>query len=182
MASERALIESFEAEYLRYRKLGEDAMRQLSGPELCAAAPGGANSIATLVWHVSGNLRSRFTEFLTSDGEKPWRHRDEEFEPRVASVEEVLRKWEAGWQVLFDSLKALKDSDLERQVTIRQQPLFVREALVRSLAHAASHVGQIVLLARAARGAGWTYLSIPPGKSDEYNKAPTLERIRPVGR
>lgn len=176
------VISWIDAEFSRYKKLGEGTMAQLGPDQLVVRASAGSLSIATLVWHIAGNLKSRFTDFLTSDGEKPWRHRDEEFEPRVASVEEVLRKWEAGWQVLFDSLKALKDSDLERQVTIRQQPLFVREALVRSLAHAASHVGQIVLLARAARGAGWTYLSIPPGKSDEYNKAPTLERIRPVGR
>jgi uncharacterized damage-inducible protein DinB len=151
-------------------------MAQLDDADLTAAGPGGNNSIATIVWHMSGNLRSRFTDFLTSDGEKPWRHRDEEFEARAVSRAELLQKWDEGWQVLLDALEPMTDSDLGRTVTIRSQPLLVREALLRSLAHASYHVGQVVLLARAARGPAWTFLSIPPGQSERYNQAPADER------
>ena len=179
--SSRRLTESIEAEYLRYKKLGEDAIRQLGAAQLTAPGPGGTNSIAIIVWHVAGNLQSRFTDFLTADGEKPWRNREEEFVRRDVPVQELMAKWEAGWQVLRAALSGLSDDDLERQVTIRHQPLFVREALLRSLAHVSYHVGQIVQSARAARGDGWQWLSIPPGKSDEYNRAPTKERPPKAG-
>ena len=174
--STRRMLESIEGEYLRYKKLGEDAMAQLDPGQLTAPGPGGTNSIAIIVWHVAGNFQSRFTDFLTTDGEKPWRKREEEFADRHVTVGALLAKWEAGWKVLQGALSALSDADLEREVTIRQQPLLVREALLRSLAHASYHVGQMVLTARAAKGAGWNFLSIPPGKSDEYNKAPTKEK------
>jgi hypothetical protein len=127
---------------------------------------------------MSGNFRSRFTDFLTADGEKPWRKRDEEFEARAVTRDELLAKWEQGWAVLLDTLQTLSDEDLDRSVAIRGQALSVLEALLRSLAHASYHVGQIVYAAKAARGDAWTYLSIPPGKSDEYNQNPTLERPR----
>jgi hypothetical protein len=117
---------------------------------------------------VSGNLRSRFTDFLTSDGEKPWRKRDEEFEARAVSRDELLEKWDQGWRVLLSALDELTDDHLERTITIRHQPLSVTEALLRSLAHASYHVGQIVYAAKAARGDEWNYLSIPPGASEQY--------------
>jgi hypothetical protein len=172
----RPIVESIEGEYLRYKKLGEDAMRQLDAGQLTAGGPGGTNSIAIIAWHLAGNFQSRFTDFLTTDGEKPWRKREEEFAVRDVTLVELMTKWEAGWEVVLRAIAALSDADLGRQVTIRQQPLFVREALLRSLAHASYHVGQIVLTARAARGQAWTFLSIPPGKSDEYNRAPDKER------
>jgi uncharacterized damage-inducible protein DinB len=171
-----AIVASIQAEYLRYKALGEQAIAQLDGAALSAPPAGGGNSIATICWHLSGNLRSRFTDFLTTDGEKPWRKRDEEFEPRAVSRDELLEKWEQGWSVLLDTLDALSDDDLERTVTIRKQPLSVSEALFRSLAHASYHVGQIVYAAKAARGDRWTYLSIPPGGSEQYNQQPTLDR------
>ncbi|HYG75255.1 MAG TPA: DinB family protein [Planctomycetota bacterium] len=163
-------------EFQRYKTLGEKSIAQLSDEELCQSGPSGTNSIATLVWHLSGNFASRFTDFLTSDGEKPWRNRDSEFEPRTVSREELLEKWEAGWGILLETLKALQDEDLQKLVTIRGQPLSVSEALHRSLAHCAYHVGQITMLARMMRGEKWNYLSIPPGGSAEYNKNPTRER------
>ena len=173
-----SVVRSIEAEFKRYKALGEKAIAQLDGAALSAPPTGGGNSIATICWHVSGNFRSRFTDFLTTDGEKPWRKRDEEFEARAVTRDDLLAKWEQGWAVLLDTLQALSDDDLERSVTIRGQALSVLEALLRSLAHASYHVGQIVYAAKAARGDDWTYLSIPPGKSDEYNQNPTLERPR----
>ncbi len=171
-----ASIESIRAEYLRYKSLGEKAIAQLDGAALSAVPPGGGNSIATICWHLSGNFRSRFTDFLTADGEKPWRKRDEEFEPRAVSRDELLEKWEQGWRVLLAALDELTDAHLDRSVTIRNQPLSVTEALLRSLAHASYHVGQIVYAAKSARGDQWTYLSIPPGRSEQYNQQPTLDR------
>lgn len=172
---DRTVVALFEGEYRRYRTLAEGAMAQLGEEEL-ALAPGGANSIATLVWHVSGNLRSRFTDFLDADGEKPWRNREEEFLPRSPSMAELLDTWNRGWAVLTDTLAGLEDRDLPRTITIRGLPLRVDEALLRSLAHVASHVGQIVLIARGLRGGEWRYLSIPPGGSADYNRNPDRDR------
>lgn len=164
-----SFVASAEAEFRRYKALAEAAMSQAGDADLCASGPGGQNSIAVIVWHVSGNLVSRFTDFLTTDGEKPWRHRDEEFDRRDVTRAELLEKWERGWSVLFETLTALSDADLSRTVHIRAQPIQVVEALHRALAHVSYHVGQIVLVARAARGEGWRYLSIPPGQSETYN-------------
>jgi uncharacterized damage-inducible protein DinB len=172
----RELIQSIHGEYVRYKKLAEDAMAQLDEKSLAAPGPNGGNSIATICWHMSGNLASRFTDFLSSDGEKPWRRREEEFFARQVTRDELLRKWRQGWDVLFETLAGLTDADLGRTVTIRQQPLRVDEALHRSLAHTSYHVGQIVYLAKSMRGADWRYLSIPPGQSAAYNAAPDKER------
>ena len=169
-------VKSVRSEFLRYKDLGEKAIAQLDDRALTAEAPGGGNSIATICWHMSGNLRSRFTDFLTSDGEKPWRRRDEEFEPRSVTRNELREKWEAGWSVLVAALDALTDEDLGRSVIIRGQSLTVQEALLRSLAHASYHVGQIVYAAKAARGADWNYLSIAPCQSENYHRAPTLDK------
>ena len=164
----RALVASLEAEYRRYKALGEGAVNQLADPQL-AEATGASNSIATIVWHLAGNFTSRFTDFLTSDGEKPWRDRDSEFLARHVTRAELLAQWDGGWRVLFAALAPLSDADLARTVTIRRQPHTVAEALHRSLAHASYHVGQIVYVAKALRGADWQYLSIPPGQSAQYN-------------
>jgi len=172
----RTIIESITGEFLRYKALGEGAIAQLDGQQLTAAGPNGGNSIATICWHISGNLQSRFTDFLTSDGEKPWRRRDEEFEGRSVSRSELIEKWEQGWATLLGALGQLGDEHLAATVTIRGQSLRVHEALHRSLAHLAYHVGQIVYVARALRGDAWRYLSIPPGQSDAYNQAPTKEK------
>lgn len=164
------IIESIRAEYLRYKTLADKAITQLSDAELCAEAPNGGNSIATICWHISGNFRSRFTDFLTTDGEKPWRAREEEFQARTVTRAALLAKLDEGWQVLLDALSNLSDDQLQRTVTIRQQPLLVHEALLRSLAHVSYHVGQIVYVAKATRGEDWASLSIPPGQSDEFNR------------
>jgi uncharacterized damage-inducible protein DinB len=170
------LVDSIRAEYLRYKSLAEAAIDQLSDDQLSTPGPNGGNSIATICWHVSGNLKSRFTDFLNADGEKPWRQREEEFKARTVTRSELLSKWNEGWDVLLGTLSTLTDEQLSRTVTIRQQPLLVHEALHRSLAHSSYHVGQIVYAAKAMRGKDWKYLSIPPGKSAAYNQAPTSEK------
>lgn len=162
-------VESIRTEYLTYKKLGERSIAQLSDAQLNAPGPGGTNSIAVICWHISGNLKSRFTDFLTTDGEKEWRNREEEFEQRTVTREQLLAKWDEGWSVLLEAVDRLKDSDLTRTVTIRAQPLEVHTALHRSLAHTANHVGQIQYLAHALKGGEWKYLSIAPGQSAAFN-------------
>ena len=171
-----SIIDSIRAEYLRYKALAEAAIDQLTEDELSAPGPTGGNSIAVICWHVSGNLQSRFTDFLTSDGEKAWRSREEEFQTRTVSRAELLSKWDQGWSVLLGTLASLADEQLQVTVTIRGQALRVHEALHRSLAHLSYHVGQIVYVAKSLRGKDWKFLSIAPGKSDAYNQAPTFER------
>lgn len=165
-----------QAEYLRYKVLVEAALAQLEDAELLAPALQGGNSIATICWHVAGNLRSRFTEFLTTDGEKPWRDREDEFAPRSVQRSELRSHWYSGWAALLGTLETLGDADLTTSVTIRGQSLSVQEALFRSLAHVAYHAGQVVYAARVLRGARWRFLTIPPGESAQYNVAPRSER------
>jgi hypothetical protein len=177
MAGERPaeIVSSIAAEYRRYKALAEAAFAQLDDDELSRSGPAGSNSIAVLVWHISGNLASRFTEFRTSDGEKPWRVRDEEFDDRVVPREELLGRWESGWRALFEAIDALIDADLSDTITIRRQPLRIDQALLRSLAHTSYHVGQIVYVAKALKGEAWRTLSIPRGGSSAYNRNPLFE-------
>lgn len=160
----RAIVDSFESEFRRYKELAEKTFAQVSDEELGRTGSNTDNSIATLIWHISGNLESRFTDFLTSDGEKPWRQRESEFETRSVEREQALEKWERGWSRLFDTLGAMGDNDLVRSVSIRQEPLAVHAALARSLAHTSYHVGQIVYLGKMMRSGKWAYLSIPPAR------------------
>ena len=174
--SGRVIVESIAGEYHRYHALAEGAFAQLRDPELSAPPPGGGNPVAVIVWHLGGNLASRFTDFLTSDGEKPWRNREEEFDDRQVSRDDLVAKWEAGWNPLAETLAALGDDDLTRTVTIRAQELTVHAALHRSLSHFAYHVGQIVFIAKSFRGDEWKSLSIPRGGSEAYNRAPIFDR------
>ena len=168
------MLTSVVAEYRRYKSLGEAAIGQLQDADLTRAGDEN-NSIAVIVWHISGNLRSRFTDFRTTDGEKPWRDRDEEFAERLVPRAELLAKWEAGWDALFGALAELTDADLGQTVTIRGQSLSIADALLRSLAHTSYHVGQIVYLAKSFRGSEWRTLSIPKGGSAAYNRNPGRE-------
>ena len=161
----RTFMESIEAEYRRYRSTAEAAIEQLSDEELVAVPAGSASSVATIAWHISGNLRSRFTDFLTTDGEKPWRDRESEFVARTPTRDELLAFWNEGWDILLDSLTDLADANLIDTVRIRAEELSVIQALHRSLAHTTYHVGQIVHRAKELRGEDWNYLSIPPGAS-----------------
>lgn len=170
------LIRSIEEEFKRYKALAEAAFAQVPEAALSASGLNAGNSLAVMCWHISGNLKSRFTDFLTTDGEKQWRKRDEEFEARSVARGELLQKWNEGWDALLGTLAGLRDDDLTKTVTIRGQGLAVHEALHRSLAHTSYHVGQIVYLAHAMVGTEWTYLSIPPGGSAAYNADPKMEK------
>ena len=161
----RSVVSSIEGEYERYKKVAEGAFEQLRDDQLGEAGPGEGLSVAAVAWHISGNLKSRFTEFLTADGEKEWRNRDSEFEARRVARAALMEKWTVGWKALGDALAGLADDDLSRVVTIRGQQLSVIQALHRSLSHTSYHVGQIVYLAKSMRGAEWRSLSIPPGQS-----------------
>lgn len=172
----RKIVGSIEAEYRRYQRLAEGAIEQLDEGQLSSKGQAGENSIAAIVWHISGNLESRFTDFLSSDGEKAWRDRESEFAQRTPTRKEMAEKWEKGWATLFGALKGLDDLQLDRAVTIRGVELSVLEALLRSLAHASYHVGQILFLSKQLRGDRWRYLSIPPGESAAYNQNPVLEK------
>ena len=139
-------VEAIADEFARYKALGEAAIAQLSDEELVVTASDGGNSIVTIVWHLAGNLESRFTDFRTSDGEKPWRDRDDEFVLRNVTKTALLEKWERGWGPLLAAVGQLSDADLLQTVAIRRQQLRIDQALQRSLAHTAYHVGQIVFL------------------------------------
>ncbi len=177
---ERTVISLIEAEYRRYKSFAEGALDQLDAEELLFDAEA-VNSVATIVWHVAGNLASRFTDFLESDGEKEWRNRESEFERRLATPDEVRAKWESGWAAVLDALDQLSDEDLSSTITIRGVSLRVDEALFRSLAHTSYHVGQIVHIAKGLRASSWKYLTIPPGGSAAYNADPTLEKAVDYG-
>jgi hypothetical protein len=170
------LIKDLVDEFARYRSIGEKAIQQVSDEALNTAAGADNNSIATIVRHISGNLRSRFTDFLTSDGEKPWRDRDSEFDGPHCARREVEQMWAEGWRVLESELSKLSDEQLQHHVYIRGQSWTIHDALCRSLAHVAYHVGQIVLQARMLNDGNWKWISIPKGKSREYNMNPTMEK------
>ncbi|HLX75024.1 MAG TPA: DUF1572 domain-containing protein [Terriglobales bacterium] len=153
-----------------YKKLGEGAMAQVSDEQLLAVLDAEMNSIAQIVKHMSGNMRSRWTDFLTSDGEKPDRHRDSEFEEPPATREALMKTWEAGWKCLFDALAPLSPADADRKVNIRGEAHSVMQAINRQLAHYAYHVGQIVFLAKHLQHAGWKSLSIPRKESGKFNQ------------
>ena len=170
------MLEDFIDEYRRYRVIGERALGQMPDSGLNHISAPDGNSPAMLVRHLSGNLVSRFTDFLSSDGEKPWRDREQEFTERPYTRAEMDRLWADGWHALETTLATLTSADLARTVTIRGEPWSVHAALARSLAHAAYHVGQLVLLARQSATAEWQSLSIPKGRSAAYDAAPHLER------
>jgi hypothetical protein len=169
------ILSSIESEFSRYKALADAAMAQLTDAQLIEPGPGAGNSVAVVAWHIGGNLSSRFTDFLTSDGEKPGRNREAEFASRKLTHQELLDHWEHGWSVLFGSLSGLTDEQLGSTIIIRGVELKIHDALHRSLAHASYHVGQIVYLSKALRGPHWRYLSIPPGQSEAYNRNPTGE-------
>lgn len=170
------IIKSILGEYRRYKSMGEATMEQLSEAELHKAPPGGGNSIATIAWHIAGNFNSRFTDFLTSDGEKPWRDREGEFVPRTPARNELMAYWEGGWKTVLDSLEQLTDEHLSRNVKIRGVDLSVAEALHRSLAHTSYHVGQMIYAGKSIKAGEWKYLTIPPGQSEAYNENATGEK------
>ena len=153
-----------------HKRMGERAMSQLRDEDLFVTIDPESNSVAILVKHLAGNMRSRFTDFLTSDGEKPDRFRDREFEVSGASTRaEVMRWWHDGWACVLAAIDALTADDVMRIVTIRGEPHTVLQAINRQIAHYAQHIGQIVFLAKHLRSSQWQTLSIPRGRSEEFN-------------
>ena len=153
-----------------HKRLAEGAMAQLKDEELFVTLDPESNSIAVIVKHMAGNMRSRFTDFLTTDGEKPDRYRDQEFELGAATTRADLTKWwEEGWARVFTALEALTPEDVMRTVTVRHEPHTVLQAINRQVAHYAYHVGQIVFLAKHFRSGEWKTLSVPRGKSEDFN-------------
>ena len=155
------MIEDFMTEFQRYKTVGRKALDQTSDEAINQVLGTENNSIAMVVRHISGNLISRFTDFLTTDGEKPWRNRDAEFEDVSYSRTEVNEMWDRGWSVLERELNVLTDGDLGKEITIRGHTLTVHEALARSVTHTSYHVGQIVMLAKIASTKPWQSLSMP---------------------
>lgn len=173
-------LEEVFRQFRGYKRLAEGAIAQLKDEELLVTLDPESNSVAILMKHVAGNLRSRFTDFLATDGEKPDRHRDQEFEMTPATTRtDIMRWWEQAWEILFLTIMNLSPDDLERTVTIRGEPHTVLQALNRALAHQASHVGQIIFLAKHLRSTEWQTLSVPRGKSEEYNAQMAAKHEKP---
>ncbi|MBK7476590.1 MAG: DUF1572 family protein [Haliscomenobacter sp.] len=169
MSTSADYLESVRKLFRYYKKLGEQAMEQLHPEQLFLCPNPESNSIATIAKHLWGNMRSRWTDFFTSDGEKPWRQRDEEFENDWTTREEVMEKWEEGWACFLDTLDRIQESDLERIVYIRNEGHTVLEAINRQLAHYPYHVGQMIFAAKTAKTGAWDSLSIPRNQSASFN-------------
>lgn len=152
-----------------YKRLAERALEQISDEEFFVQIDEESNSLALIVKHIAGNQRSRWRDFLTSDGEKPDRHRDTEFELIEDTRESLMAFWEAGWRTLFEALESLSTDDLEKSITIRGEPHTVVEAINRQLTHYPYHIGQIVFLAKHLRASEWKTLSVPRNRSAEFN-------------
>jgi hypothetical protein len=156
--------------FKQYQKLGFDAMNQIDTDGINWCPEPESNSIAVIVKHLHGNMKSRWTDFLTSDGEKPWRERDAEFVSERPSKEFVLNQYNEGWDILYNALTPLVQTDLPKIITIRSEEHSVLQAINRQIAHYSYHVGQIVYLAKAVKSESWKSLSIPKNKSEEFNK------------
>lgn len=162
-------LKSIKQQFEYYKVLGEKAIEQLEEEQLFITLNEDSNSIATIVKHISGNMLSRWTDFLNSDGEKEWRNRDAEFENDIKTKTELLLTWNKGWTCLFDAINPLKQEDLSKIIYIRNEGHTIAEAINRQLAHYPYHIGQIVFLAKLLKKTEWNSLSIPKNKSSSYN-------------
>jgi hypothetical protein len=169
-SNDEIFLESTIKLFRYYKKLGEGAIAQLNDEEVLRKPNEASNSIALIVHHLSGNMLSRWTDFLTSDGEKPWRNREAEFEEGYPDKNAMLDAWQKGWSCLFHALESLKPEDLATVIYIRNEGQPVLEAILRQLAHYASHVGQIIYQAKVLKADAFQSLSIPKGKSDTFNQ------------
>ena len=169
----RHYLEEARRQLRGHKRMGEGAMAQLPDEQFFVTLDPESNSVAILVKHLAGNMRSRFSDFLATDGEKPGRFRDQEFELTPATTRaDVMKWWEEGWACVFGAIDPLKPEDVMRWVTIRSEPHTVLQAINRQIAHYAQHIGQIVFLAKHLRSSEWKTLSIPRGKSEEFKKTP----------
>lgn len=163
-------LESIDKQFRYYKLLGEKTFQQLTEADLFWQYNPESNSIAIIVNHLSGNMKSRWTDFLTSDGEKEWRNRDREFESIIKSKAAMLKRWEEGWKCLFDALASIHEDNFETEIYIRNQGHTVVEAINRQLSHYAYHIGQITFIGKMIKGSDWTSLSVPKGHSKAYNE------------
>jgi hypothetical protein len=171
-------IEEIGRQFRGHKRMGEGAMAQLRDEDFFVTLDPESNSIAVLVKHIAGNMRSRFTDFLTTDGEKPDRFRDREFEITPANTRvEVMKSWEEGWAIVLATVDSLTPDDITKTVTIRGEPHTVLQALNRAVAHYAQHIGQIIFLAKHLRSSEWKTLSIPRGKSEEFKTVVPKEKL-----
>ena len=180
---EQNFLESSIKFFEYYKKLGEGAIAQLTDSEVLYQPNEASNSIALIVHHISGNMLSRFTDFLTTDGEKPWRNREQEFNESYRDKKTMMQAWENGWECLFKALKDLQPSDLSKIIYIRNEGQTVLEAIQRQLAHYPHHIGQILFQAKVLKGSAFKSLSIPKGNSESYNQskfAKEKERTHPT--
>ena len=172
-------LEEIKRQFRGHQRMGERALAQLDEKDFFVTLDPESNSVAALVKHIEGNSRSRFTDFLTTDGEKPDRFRDQEFEiSEKTTREDVMGWWGQAWSHVFSALDSLQPEDVLRTVTIRQEPHTVMQALNRSLAHYAQHIGQLVFLAKHLRSSQWQTLSIPRGKSEDYKAVSPKRQTR----
>lgn len=170
MSTDSPILTAAIDEFQKIKKLADKAIEQLSDEQLHLTIGPESNSVAVIMRHMAGNMRSRWVDFMTSDGEKANRMRDQEFEDPAQSRAELMAEWETGWQCVFDALTPLTDADLQRRVVIRGEPHSVYKALSRQVAHYAGHAYQILFLAKHLLGPGWKTLSIPRGQSEEFNR------------
>ena len=166
---ENSLLTSSINQFKYYKSLGEKTFDQLNFDELQKEFAEDSNSISIIVKHLVGNMLSRWTNFLTEDGEKTWRNREQEFEDTYTSKQELINAWEKGWHCLFNALASITEADLDKVIYIRNEAHTVSEAIVKQLAHYPYHIGQIVFIGKLIKGNDWKSLSIPKGKSDEFN-------------
>ena len=162
-------LNSIKKRFQTYRKLGDDTFAQLNDEALFWQYNAESNSIAIIVQHIAGNMLSRWTDLLTSDGEKDWRKRDDEFDNTITTRNQLLHKWNEGWDCLFNALNSLSEADLDKTIYIRNEPHTVLDAINRQLAHYPYHVGQIVFIGKMITGEKWHSLSIPKGRSETFN-------------
>ena len=166
---EKEYLESVRKQFEYYKMLGDNTFPQVEDGNLFWQYNEASNSISIIVNHLWGNMLSRWTDLLTTDGEKEWRNRDAEFENVISTRKELIEKWEEGWKCLFDALNSLTSADLQKEIYIRNQGHSVLEAINRQLAHYCYHVGQIVFIGKMITGNDWLSLSIPKGTSNSYN-------------
>jgi hypothetical protein len=171
MNTEEAFLQSAIKKFNAQKSLGEKTFAQLDEKDLFFKPSKESNSIAVIVQHMSGNMLSRWTNFLTEDGEKPWRDRDKEFEDVLTTKDAIILAWNAGWRRVLNTLELLQPDDMMKTITIRSEPLLVVDAIIRQVDHYGYHVGQIVYLGRLIKDESWQSLSIPKNKSREFNDA-----------
>jgi hypothetical protein len=167
---QRDYLSAFEEEFQKTKSLADRSIAQLDDAALHLQINPRQNSIAAIVQHMAGNALSRWTDFMTTDGEKPDRNRESEFVDRQLSRGDLLALWERGWKCLFDALAPLTDADLLRTITIRREPHTVCKAIVRQIAHYGWHTGQIALIAKHIKRGSWEYMTIPPGQTPQFNR------------